>query len=86
MIGDLTDLWSSRGTLSSSQEEYLKELKRTVFRPTYRLERMEAGESGNADPEQLQFFCIECKMPAPHLGLNNVTCPTCGSAEFLEAI
>ena len=85
-LADLTDRWSSRGTLSSSQEEYLKELKRIVFRLTYRLERMEAGESGDTNPEQLQFFCIECQMPAPYLGLNNVACPTCGSTEFLEAI
>ena len=85
-LADLTDLWSSRGALDSFQEEYLKECKRIVFRLTVRLELMEAGESGNTDPEKLQFFCIECNMPAPYLGLNNVTCPTCGSAEFLEAI
>ncbi len=85
-LADLTDLWSSRSASDSSQEEYLKELKRSVFRLNYRLERMEAGESGNTDPEKLQFFCIECNMPAPYLGLNNLTCPTCGSSEFLEGI
>ena len=85
-LADLTDLWSSRSAFDSSQEEYLKELKRIVFRLSYRLERMEASESGNTDPEKLQFFCIECNMPAPYLGLNNLTCPTCGSAEFLEGI
>ena len=85
-LADLTELWSSRGVLSSFEEEYLKELKRIVFRLTYRLRRMEAGESGSIDPEQLQFFCIECNMPVPYLGLNNLTCPTCGSTEFLEGI
>ena len=85
-LADLTDRWSSRSAFDSSLEEYLKELKRIVFRLTYRLERMEAGESGNTDPEKLQFFCIECNMPAPYLGPNNLTCPTCGSAEFLEAV
>ena len=87
-LADLTQLWSSSGAPSDSQEGFLNELKRITFRLTHRLDLMESGESEevSVDPTDVQFFCIQCNMPAPYLGLGNTVCPTCGSDKFLEAI
>ena len=87
-LSDLTRLWSSRGALSEFQEGFLNEQKRITFRLTHRLDRMESGESVDArtDPTDVQFFCIQCNMPTPYLGLGNTVCPTCGSDKFLETI
>ena len=87
-LADLTRLWSSRGELDGFQEDFLSELKRITFRLTHRLDLMESGESVDApgDTTDVQFFCIECNMPTPYLGLGNTVCPTCGSDKFLEGI
>ena len=87
-LADMTQLWSSRGSLSDFQEGWLNELKRITFRLAHRLYLMESGESVDVstDPTKLQFFCIQCNMPAPFLGLGNTVCPTCGSDKFLEVI
>ena len=85
-LADLTQLWSSRGELSSFQEAFLNEHKRITFRLTHRLHLMESGESVPADATDLHLFCIQCNMPTPILDLYNVVCPICGSDEFLEAI
>ena len=87
-LADLNRLWSSRGAPSDFQESFLNELKRITFRLTHRLDLMENGESVDApaDANDLQFFCIQCNMPTPYLGLGNTICPTCGSDKFLEVI
>ena len=87
-LADLTQLWLSRGVPSDFQGGYLNELKRITFRLTHRLDLMESSESMDVstDPTDVQFFCIQCNMPAPYLGLDSTVCPTCGSTEFLEAI
>ena len=87
-LTDMTQLWSSRGSLSDFQESWLNELQRITFRLAHRLHLMKSGESVDVrtDPTDLQFFCIQCNMPAPSLGLGNTVCPTCGSDKFLEVI
>ena len=85
-LADLTEKWAGPERLSGFQQEFLDEIKRINFRLALRLERMESGESKEASAEDIHFYCIQCNMPAPYLGLNNLTCPTCGSTKFLEAI
>ena len=87
-LADLTKLWSSRGAPSDFQENYLNELKRITFRLSYRLHLMESGEDADESTvhSDVQFFCIQCNMPTPFLGLDDTVCTTCGSNEFLEAI
>ena len=87
-LADMTELWMSRGVPSDFQQSYLNELKRITFRLAHRLNLIDSGESmdGSIDPSDVQFYCIECNMQAPYLGLENTVCPTCGSSEFLEAI
>ena len=87
-LADLTQLWSSRGAPSDFQEGYLNEIKRITFRLRHKLDFMESGESVEAlgDTTDLQFYCIQCNMPTPFLGLGNTICPTCGSDKFLESI
>ena len=87
-LADMTQLWSSRGAPSDFQGGWLNELRRITFRLAHRLHLMESGESVDVrtDPTDLQFFCIQCNMPTPLLGLGNTVCPTCGSDKFLEVI
>ena len=85
-LADLTEKWAAPTTPSGFQQELLNELKRITFRLVLRLERMENSESGEVSAEDVQFYCIQCDMPVPYLGLNNTVCPTCGGTKFLEAI
>ena len=87
-LADLTQQWSSRGSPTDFQEGWLHEHRRLTFRLAHRLHLMESGESVDVrtDPTDLQFFCIQCNMPAPFLGFGNTVCPTCGSDKFLEVI
>ncbi len=87
-LADLTRLWTSRGTLEGFQEDFSDELKRITFRLAHRVHLMESGESADtpADTTDMQFFCIQCNMPTPYLGLGNTVCPTCGSDKYLEVI
>ena len=87
-LTDLTALWSSRGPLSVFEKHVLNEKKRIVFRLGNQLNLMETGEWGNrSDATDLHLFCIQCDMPTPFLGLNSpMSCPKCGSSEFLETL
>ena len=87
-LDGLIQLRSSRGTLSELQEQILNEQKRIIFRIGQRIHALETGDPG-PDPTygDPHFYCIECSMPVPFLGLGQeMACPTCGSAEFIETL